>query len=243
MSKPSSYSPRKAAKAALGSHGFVPHTRDLLASAAWRTRSLHATRVLDCLELEHLSHAGKENGYLILIYDQFVAYGIPRQYIKPAIKENVARGLLSITHQGGFSGAAKNDPSTYRLTYLASKFLPAAGPPQYFDPTDEWKSFAGDLRKPRKEKRSSGDITDRLRKNGIKPNGHDLSHPHQERKMSATKRRRERERYLKTNAPRYGENGAAERWAAYEKLIVGRYGADDLDEAWKARDRAHQPWH
>ena len=130
------YSPSKAARAALGKRGFVVHTRDLLESVAWRTLPLHAMRVLNCLELEHLAHAGKENGYLVRTYDQFVAYGVPRQYVKPALDENVARGLLQITHTGGYCGGGKN-PSTYQLTYLAWKFLPAVGPPQYLAPTDE----------------------------------------------------------------------------------------------------------
>jgi len=198
-------------------------------------------RVLNCLELEHLAHAGKENGYLVQTYDQFVAYGIPRQYIKPAIDENVARGLLWITHKGGYGGAGKNDPSTYRLTYLAWKFVPATGPPQYLNPTDEWKSFTGDLQKPRKEKRSSQDITDRLRKNGIKPNGYDRSPSEQKITTTNRKREDERERYLKVNTRTYGIEGTIERWVAYEKRILENYGGDDLDEAWKARDRAHQP--
>jgi hypothetical protein len=36
MTKKSSFSPSKAAKAALGAHGFVGHTPELLKSEAWR---------------------------------------------------------------------------------------------------------------------------------------------------------------------------------------------------------------
>ena len=61
--------------------------------------------------------------------------------------------------------------------------------------------------------------------------------------MTATQRKRdrERERYLKINERTYGLKGATERWNAYENVILEKYGGDDLDEAWKARERAHQP--
>jgi hypothetical protein len=230
MSKRNSFSPSRAAKAALGHHGFIAHTPELIASDAWRRRSIHLVRILDRLELEHLAHAGKENGFLRCTYEQLAAYGVARQYIKPAIADGVALGLIKVTHVGGYSGAGRNDPSTYQVTYLPWKFVPAIGPPQYLEPTNEWKSAAA---KPPRKPRPF---------NGIKPNGHD---PSQERKMTATKiskqRDRERERYLKTNARTVGLKTAAERWNAYQQLILGKYGGDSLDEAWKARDHVHRP--
>jgi hypothetical protein len=180
VSKRSSFSPSKAAKAALGHHGFIGHTLELLRSEAWRGRSIHAMRLLDCIEVEHLAHAGKENGHLAQTYAQFVAYGIPRQYIKAALEENAARGLLRVTHKGGYSGGARNDPSTYQLTYLAWKFVPAIGPPQYLEPTNEWKNFTGTTRPTRKPRPFTG----------IKPNGHDPSSPYAEQKMTRLTRQR-----------------------------------------------------
>jgi hypothetical protein len=143
MSKRTSFSPSKAAKAALGTDGFVGHTRALLESAAWQRRSIHLVRVLDRLELEHLAHSGRENGFLKVLYTDFVQYGVSRRYIKPALEEGVALGLIIITHQGSYAGSGRQDPSTYQLTYLQWKFIPAVGPPEYLEPTNEWKKFSG----------------------------------------------------------------------------------------------------
>jgi hypothetical protein len=150
VSKGTSFSPRKAAKAALGHNGFVGHTRALLESEAWRGRSIHLVRVLDRLELEHLAHAGKENGYLQVTYDDFVKYGISRRLIRPAIEEGIIRGLILITHQGGYSGDGRQDASMYQLTYLPSKFVPVTGPPQYLDPLNTWQKLTG---KPKRKRR------------------------------------------------------------------------------------------
>ncbi len=232
MSKKTSFSPAKAARAALGTKGFIPHTPELLRSEAWRGRSIHLMRLLDFLELEHLAHAGKENGFLCATYAQLVAHGIARQYIKPATEEGVARGLLKITHQGGYRGAGRLDPSRYQLTYLHWKFVPVTGAPQYLEPTNEWKDYAA-----AKQVRKSRPFT------GIKKpplNGHDRTSPCREvRPMKATKRERERERYLKINATTFGLKAATDRWNAYERLVIQKYGGDDLEAAWKARDRAH----
>jgi hypothetical protein len=230
MTKKSSFSPAKAAKAALGTHGFVPHTPELLRSAAWRGRSIHAVRVLEYFELEHLAHAGKENGFLRATHRQLAAHGVSMRFIKPAIAENVARGLLKITHQGGYRGAGRLDPSRYQLTYLPWKFVPIAGAPEYLEPTNEWKSYA--RRPAQKPQRSE--------------NGHDVSATHQKTpSMKATKRERERERYLKVNAPTFGLKDVTRRWAAYEQLILDKYGdgSHDLDAAWITRDRARSRAH
>jgi hypothetical protein len=83
---------------------------DLIASPAWRARSIHCVRLLDRLELENCAHAGKENGYLIVTYDQFVAYGIGRRFVRRAIEEAVKLGLAKVTRQGLYRGAARRQP-------------------------------------------------------------------------------------------------------------------------------------
>ena len=234
MSKKSSFSPSRAAKEALGNHGFVGHTPELLRSEAWRGRSIYLVRLLDYFELEHLAHAGKENGFLKATFEQLAACGISRRFIRPAINEGVARGLLKITHQGGYRGAGRLDPSRYQLTYLPWKFIPASGAPQYLEPTSEWKKFmlTQSARKPRPF-------------NGTKvpsPNGHDPVFQHRKKpRMKMSKRERERERYIKINAPTYGLKCVTERWVAYEKTILEKYGdgSENLDAAWKNRDRLH----
>jgi hypothetical protein len=117
---------------------FVQHWSKLIESRAWRSLSRYAFLALFRLEAEHCNHAGKENGWLIVTYDQFDEWGIPRKWIKPAITELVNAKLVVIERQGR---AAKGDgvPTLYRLTYLKFKFVPATGSPQYFEPSSDWQ--------------------------------------------------------------------------------------------------------
>ena len=105
-------------------------TRELLASAAWRARSINAARLLDFLLLEHMNHAGTENGNLKATYDQLVAHGLTRSEIRVAIEEAEFSGLIRFKRGGRWAGT--NQPSTYRLTFQADR----DGNP----PTNEWKS-------------------------------------------------------------------------------------------------------
>ena len=92
----------------------------LMASPAWRMRSVNATRLIDFLIIEHQNHAGLENGNLKATYDQLVEYGLTRCWIKPAILEAVFLGLVAVTYEGG-RYAGNNQPSTYRLTFYANR--------------------------------------------------------------------------------------------------------------------------
>jgi hypothetical protein len=98
--------------------------------------------MLTRFELEHCAHAARENGYLVVTYDQFVEFGILRRFIRPTIDELRAVGLLVIEHQGRYgAGRYKTDASMYRLTYLRSKFVPAVGQAYYLEPTNEWRRY------------------------------------------------------------------------------------------------------
>ena len=105
-------------------------TTELLASPAWRMRSINTVRLIDFLLIEHRNHAGGENGNLLATYDQLTDYGLSRRWIKAAILEAVFLGLVKVTHEGGMY-AGNNQPSTYRLTFYASR----DGSPA----TNEWK--------------------------------------------------------------------------------------------------------
>jgi hypothetical protein len=228
MSKKNSFSASRAAKAALGTHGFVGHTPELLRSEAWRNRSAHAMRLLDFLEIEHLAHAGKENGFLAAPYDQLATYGIGRRFIKSAIDENIARGLLVVTRPGG----RRSGPTRYRLTYLSWKLMGATGP-QYITPTNEWRRYTCG-----KRKKPNGQYPTKVPK--MEPNQAAAPKPRcpPPKAKSTT---RERERYFKANGKTFGLENAELRWINYEKLILAKYGddIDDFEAAWKARDRAH----
>jgi len=86
-------------------------------------------------------------GQLQVTWGQLVEYGLGRRFISAAIHEGVQLGLLQITHQGRYR-AGKTDPSLYRLTYLASKFMPLTGPPEYHPPTDDWRDRENGRTKP-----------------------------------------------------------------------------------------------
>ena len=64
MGKGRTWKGRKVGAAPEG-EGFIWHTRELLMSAAWRSRSISCVRLLEFLEIEHLAHGGFENGSLL----------------------------------------------------------------------------------------------------------------------------------------------------------------------------------
>lgn len=103
---------------------------ELLASPAWRHRSVNAAKLIDFLMIEHQNHAGRENGNLKATYDQLTDYGLTRSRIKAAILEAGFLGLVKVTYEGGMY-AGNNQPSTYRLTFYASRDAAPA--------TNEWK--------------------------------------------------------------------------------------------------------
>jgi hypothetical protein len=112
----------------------------LLESRALRSLSRYARLMLDRFELEHCRHAGKENGYLVVTFNQFVEWGIARRFITRTITELEEAKLLVVEHRGHGMGG-RGDPSLYRLTYLHSKFIPAAGSPYFVEPTNDWENF------------------------------------------------------------------------------------------------------
>ena len=104
-------------------------TRELVSSAAWRSRSINVVRLINFLMVEHMNHAGTENGNLIATYDQLAQWRLTRSRIQPSTVEADFLGLLRIVRGGRW--AQSNRPSTYRLTFLPDR----NGNP----PTNEWK--------------------------------------------------------------------------------------------------------
>lgn len=109
---------------------FVAHRQEMIASEAWAQVSIVGRRVLDRLEIEHMAHAGTQNGDLPCTFDDFAAFGIRRQSVAAAIREVVRLGFVRITEQGRGGNAEWRKASRYRLTYIG-----ASGSP----PTDEWR--------------------------------------------------------------------------------------------------------
>src|SRR6516165_4019895 len=76
----------------------------MFASPAWSVLTLNERRVLDRIAIELASHGGPD---LVVRFQDFVAYGIERQCIGPAIRAVVALEFLKITGN-----------SRFRSTYL-----------------------------------------------------------------------------------------------------------------------------
>jgi hypothetical protein len=54
---------------------FVVHRREMRSSLAWLALPWAARRFIDRLELEHMGHAGTENGNLVCTYDNLAEMG------------------------------------------------------------------------------------------------------------------------------------------------------------------------
>jgi hypothetical protein len=113
------------------SEAFIKRRRCLNESAAMAALTLAAHRALLRLEIELMQHGGKNNGKLIVTYNDFVAFGMHRSTVAPAIRLLVEVGLVEITVRG-WRLATHGRPARYRLTYLE-----AYGKP----PTDEWAAY------------------------------------------------------------------------------------------------------
>lgn len=110
---------------------FVMLTRELVSSPAWQAMSINCRKFIDFLLIEHMNHAGQENGHLLATYGQLNAFGLTHSEISSAIREAEQLGLIRF--DPGKLWAGKNQLSTYELT-----FLPKQQPNPEF-PTNDWK--------------------------------------------------------------------------------------------------------
>jgi hypothetical protein len=117
---------------------WVWHTRELLSSPAWRAMTLNCRLLIEFLELDHMAHAGSENGHLHATYGQLQGWGIPRTSISRAVGHLERLGLIAVT-RGGYRAYAKTNPTRYRLTYLPDKQVNEWDQTYYGSPTNDWK--------------------------------------------------------------------------------------------------------
>ena len=95
---------------------------------------LAARKIVDREIIEHLAHAGTENGNLITTYTDFQHFGLRRRSsIAPAIIEAETLGFIDVIERGGSAYAELRNPSRYALAWLDRK----DGTP----PTNRWKAF------------------------------------------------------------------------------------------------------
>jgi len=111
---------------------FIWFTREMLESPAWRVLSKPAQGVVLRIAIEHMSHAGTQNGDLPVTYTDFESYGVRRKSIPDAIAEAEALGWIDIVERGRRGYADIRRPSKYGLTWLPRA---AGGMP----PSNRWK--------------------------------------------------------------------------------------------------------
>ena len=93
-------------------------SQEMLESRAYTRLSRAAMLCLNRLKLEHIAHGGRQNGALIVTYEQFIEYGVARNGIASAIRELEEAGFVQVMVRGGRSFGTHNVPSQYRLTWL-----------------------------------------------------------------------------------------------------------------------------
>ena len=93
-------------------------TRELIESDAWRTAPINTRRFVERLMIEHMAHAGTENGKLVCTYDDLAKFGVASRHRHAAIADALARGLVDRTEQGKPSTGADRWPSKYALGWL-----------------------------------------------------------------------------------------------------------------------------
>lgn len=108
----------------------------MLGSAAWWALEPASMKILFRLLLEHLRHAGHENGRLPCTFADFERAGVRRGTIAGAIAELEALGFVECVLRGrprfgGYPGS----PSQFRLTFYG--VATASG--SVIAPTHEWK--------------------------------------------------------------------------------------------------------
>lgn len=108
---------------------WVPCTREMLESPAWRALSLADRITLDRLCIEHMSHAGTENGRLKCTYGDFEAFGIRRKSIAHALRRLEALGFIETMQRGKISRGEFRVPALYRITFVSGNAAP----------THEWR--------------------------------------------------------------------------------------------------------
>lgn len=115
---------------------FVPRRHEMLRAPAWQSMPWPLHKLIERLEIEHLSHGGQENGHLFVPFSQFEAYGISRRRIRALLELGAALGFLEVRRDPEATSWDIRPPNAYRLTYLPEKGKKA--------PTDEWRSITED---------------------------------------------------------------------------------------------------
>ena len=131
---------------------WVWFTREMLESEAWSTAPINTRRLVERIILEHMAHAGTENGRLICTYRDFERHGIGKRHIAGAVEDAASRGLIVVTEKGKASSGINRWPSRYALGWLPLHNGAAA--------SNRWKQWSRPAARPP----YTGDIEGTIRK-------------------------------------------------------------------------------
>ena len=96
---------------------FSPRLVAMQKSDPYRVLNNSERMMLDRIEIEFASHAGKDNGKLPVTFEQFEEYGIRRALIAPSRRALVALGFLTFSAGVAAAGFDKRRPGMFGLTY------------------------------------------------------------------------------------------------------------------------------
>jgi hypothetical protein len=110
-------------------------TNVMIGSTTFGALGIHARRILDFLMIEHIAHAGRENGRLAATYRQLERFGLTKADIRKGFAELELAGFVRLTEQG-MRQAGGGAPSRYALTWLPT----FVGTPDVRPATNEWRA-------------------------------------------------------------------------------------------------------
>ncbi len=103
----------------------------MLESPAYRALSRSGHMVISRVEIELAYHGGNDNDQLIVTTDDFVAYGMHRSSVAPALREAEALGFICIKRGRG-GNAEHRTPSMFGSTFSQHRNS------RRHPPTDNW---------------------------------------------------------------------------------------------------------
>jgi hypothetical protein len=105
---------------------------EMLESPAYRVLSRSAHMVIARVEIELAHHGGNDNDRLPITTDDFIAYGMDRSSVAPAIREAEALGFIRVEHGRG-GNADYRTPSLFGSTFAQHRNSRRS------PPTDDWR--------------------------------------------------------------------------------------------------------
>jgi hypothetical protein len=139
MRSRNTFLPKKARKRLNGpplGEPWIWQTRSMLESNVHRSLSINARRVIDRILIEHMAHAGLENGRLKVTTRDFKDYGARWGSIRAAVTEACQSGFVKMMVPGQrSSGVNHGHPPEFCLTWL-----PVADETNHGHPSNDWKT-------------------------------------------------------------------------------------------------------